>query len=204
MAGKTKKCRRTRSSVTPDLQIQSALGLLTPQPDRRDECERDVKRALDIIKLETTAGVVGSKKYKIALRSFQQVLERAEISRKNLIGLELMWTEEGDGEDLLPLGFNQWIAYCERQLGPQPRRRLHDIHARRAGNPKYLAAYWAKDLLVHWGHEASIRRGGRWAKLAAVLYGDPEADLYHVLSWFRRQRVMRPSLSYRRPRTGSE
>jgi hypothetical protein len=201
MARKTKKRRRTRSFVTRDVQIQSALELLEPQPDRRDECERDVKRALRIIKLETTAGVVGSKKYKIALRSFQKVLERAEAARKKLIGLERMWTEEGDDEDLLPLGFNQWIAYCERQLGPQPRRRVHD---RRAGNPKYLAADWAKDLLVHWGHEASIRRGGRWARLAAVLYGDPEADLYHVLSWFRRPRVMRPSLSYRRPRTGSE
>jgi hypothetical protein len=196
-----KKRGRTRSFVTRDVQIQSALELLEPQPDRRDECERDVKRALDIIKLETTAGVVGSKKYKIALRSFQKVLRRAEAARRNLIGLERMWTEEGDGDDLLPLGFNQWIVYCERQLGPQPRRRLHD---RRAGNPKYLAAYWAKDLLLHWGHEASIRRGGRWARLAAVLHGDPEADLYHVLSWFRRPRVMRPSLSYRRPRTGLE
>jgi hypothetical protein len=182
--------------MTREQQIQDSLRLLAPTPERRDECEREIKRALDIIKLESTTGVIGSKQHKLAIRDFEKALRRVKTARRNLIGPERGWTEEGDDEDLLPLGLDQWIAYCEEE-----RARPRPQSFRRAGNPKYQAVYWAQILLRNFGHQAGKTRGGEWAQLAAILYGKPDADLYSILLRFRP--FIRPSL-HRRPKTGSE
>jgi hypothetical protein len=81
--------------MTRDEQIKSALELLDPPPGRRDECERSISSALDYIDREATAGVIGSKKYKIALGRFEKSLKGAENARRKLIGPERQWIERG-------------------------------------------------------------------------------------------------------------
>ena len=141
--------------MTREQQIQSALELLAPELDRRDECERSINSALDIINLETDHGVIGTKRHKLALERFKKTLRKAEDARNKLLGPERAWTIEGNGEYLLPLPFEQWIAYCEQQLVS---RRPRLGASRRTANRKYHAVYWARSLLHDWGHRASKPR----------------------------------------------
>jgi hypothetical protein len=168
--------------------MQSALRLLAPPPERRDECERSINMALDVINREATAAAVGSKKHKAALRRLQDSLRRAEIARRKLLGPEREWSERGHADEgLPPLALAPWMAYCERQL-PWPRPRSF-----RRSDRKYHAVERADCLLQDWGHPAGITRGGKWAKLAAVLYGDPQADLFGIMRRLRVRRFIFPS-----------
>jgi hypothetical protein len=182
--------------VTREQQIQAALRLLAPEPERRADCERDINRALNIIEREANAGGNLTKKHKKALRSLEGALRRTVAARR---ALERHWTTEFGGEHLPPLALDEWIAYCQQQCAlPRPRR------FRRTANPKYHAVDQAERLLRDWGQQdrISVTRRGRWARLAAVLYGDRRADLYNHLQRYRP--FIHPSMTLRRLKTGLE
>jgi hypothetical protein len=166
--------------MTRDQQVHAALRLLNPDPERRDECERAINEALDWIARQTLVGQIGSKRHKAALAKFHAALRRTELARNALLGPERQWTEAGHA-DLPALPLSPWIEFCEQQLA-QPRTRW----GRKFANARYYAAWEAKSLLQQWSRRRiSQTRGGPWAKLAAILHGQPRADLFRTIQRFR-------------------
>jgi hypothetical protein len=48
-----------------------------------------------------------------------------------------------------------------------------------------MAVAAAYDLLKWWGHKAPVTRGGKWEKLAKILAGDRDVDLFDHLREFK-------------------
>jgi hypothetical protein len=166
---------RGRAAVTRDQQVQAALRLLSPDPERREECERAINEALDWMARETHDAILSTRKYKAVLERYRKALARLELERNALLQLE-----RGIGS-APPLDLNPSKMYCDAQLR-QPPARL----ALRLANPKYYAAWQARNLLQEWSRRRITKtRGGPWAKLAAILYGDQRADLFRNIQGFR-------------------
>ncbi len=149
-------------------QINKALDLINPPPDRRDECRRDIERALDIIAGGERAVVVTAGITKKKLRAHSAALRRLQITSTGIIPAITRRVIDR------AVDFDRcWTGESEPSRGwkpPPPGLKERD------------AVQLARDLLVIWDRRAwlTVSRKSNWYKLAVVLYGEPR-DLYRQL-----------------------
>jgi hypothetical protein len=155
--------------MTRDQQMRAALKVLAAPRDQLGAYKEEIDDALNIVEVEVTND--GSKEWvtkktKGKLRSFRAALRRVQAAH-NALPAQVKFFAFRD------LDFEKQIAVCDRLLAKpsgQPKR---------AATKQRLAAREARGLLMRYGHKVSVTRGGKWCELAAILYGDEMADLYH-------------------------
>jgi len=175
----------SRPSCTREQQVQAALKALTPPPEQCDHFRRRIETALKSIEIETHLARVGSKATKAALRRLQSSLWRAENAYQAVVKLDPEIANTPQQLDLKP-----WLTLCEERL-----------EQRRGMSRQAHAVQWAAMLLDECCHKLSKTRTGRWARLAASLFGDPRANLYYDLRRYR-PRLWRGGHIWRRPISG--
>jgi hypothetical protein len=156
-------------------QVEAALKLIDPPPDRRDQCRGHIEymlgEASDDLK-RARAGAKEWKAYHLALRRLLVTHDRLEAT-----------------------GWGGWIerAAIERAIDattPEQYRRERarsEAYADFAGSEQACAVALAHDLLTQWWNNDDLittTRKGPWWRLSAILYGDPDADLYRYLRAF--------------------
>ena len=121
--------------------------------------------------LDLSSGRYGTltKGQKIAARQFAKALKNLESALKSAdLSMDLRLGFPMDGID-----FKEWQARAE-EAAKTP------LRATGPTNPaKNIAAQKAAQLLEAARIPVSSTRGGKFCKLAAILFGDPEADLFY-------------------------
>jgi hypothetical protein len=162
--------------MTPEAQVEAALKLLEPSFEKKAFCEGWITTALaavDADKQQTRHEKdVASKIARLDLKTYRAAIKRAQRAfwslpegmRKKLGLLAAL------EQTALP-DFAALIAVCDRALPSQL--------ALRAEFDRYSSATWAWNVLVAMGEQPTATRGGKWAKLAAILYGSKDDDFFH-------------------------
>jgi hypothetical protein len=159
------------NKLTRDQQIRAALKLLPPNYD--PYCEGFIGFILDTIDRATVAGRVGTKPYKHTVERFRSALTRAENVQSALAELDLAVKADDQSLDL-----KGWQRFCDQRLGMPP-------HPHSQARREALAVQWAAVLLRQFRQPLNKSRNRTWAQLAAVLYGDPDLDLFHYLTTYQ-------------------
>lgn len=157
-------------------EIRAALKLIKPKASSRDDCIAEIAYSLDLISVElanlsatiintTKKGKSATSKVAAALRRLQTALNNPDLDLR----FELFFPHSE---------IDKWLAVCD-EIKTTPTREA------RSTDPKHLlAAREALSLLSGYAPDRdkaiATTRGGRFCKLAAVLAGDPDADLHHV------------------------
>jgi hypothetical protein len=161
--------------MTRARQIREALDLLAPAPDRRDECRRDVEHALDVmastmravevIKAERAAFRKTGRAYH---RAFERLLaaSKAHARAGGALAIKIARLEE-------TIKFStQWEAKVSRAM---PKGAIAERQA----------TALAYNLLRQWDRPTPTTSDGVWHNLAAILLGDPDANLFRHLREFK-------------------
>jgi hypothetical protein len=168
------KLRRLTRTET----VASAVKLLTPALEHREQCRADVNALLDecdrIAKSRHEHRLIGSKSTKKAVKQFSAALKRLRIAADNLPpGLaSVIWASNAfaeimEGADEMAAVFAQW----GESRGGKPRREA---------DRQRLAAQSALQLWRGYTPEPpNTAKKGKFCQLAAVLFGDQRADLQH-------------------------
>jgi hypothetical protein len=145
-------------------QILEALRVIRPRD--RDRCRADVERTLDAIDEETAVekepSLAVSKAAKAKARVIYKALRNIERTGVTVIS------------DL-----QKHIDVYDAIL-KQPSKRL-----KRPAVRQLLAAVGAQSLLLDYDGNLSATRSGQWDKLAALLYGEPSANMFRYLRELR-------------------
>jgi hypothetical protein len=175
--------------VTRDQRIRWGLRLLNPPAVRRDKCKRRVAMAIDFIEQEkhqlTEARDTQSKSARRASESYDRALRRAQVAFKNLtpavkqrLQLSRMLCLELD--EPRHLNFQKELDAVQVLLNWPARKQARDIRVPMA------AVQLAENLCLQFGHKPTLTRRSIWPGLAAILCGDPKADLLeHCRRWRR-------------------
>jgi hypothetical protein len=165
--------------VTRDEQITAALELLAPPPRDRAECLHDINVALDSIDFNAAAArsfkLTRSKAGKKKLGTYRAALRRVQAAYRALDPAVRPWLS-------LPQGIEREIAIADDLLAQQSRRSGGSDASRNEA-----AVREAHNLLKWRGYEVACTRGGKWARLAAILAGDQDLDLYDHMLDFRQR-----------------
>jgi hypothetical protein len=165
-------------------QVKAAIKIIGPAD--REACEKLLKTALDFIDMDAADSQrekdVASKDARKALAAYRAVLARARVAHQKLPAgmkqcLAMLGRINGDPAHR----FDDHIANCDRTLDV-PREYPFDF-------VKLSAAGWASYVLQNLDMKTSATRGGKWVKLAAILYaGDKSIDmLHHCRQWKQRR-----------------
>lgn len=173
--------RRSATRMTEDKQIKEACKILGGL-----QAEEQVKFALAAINVESAAtewtDVEEAKSTKGTLKSLRAAIKRAIDLRKALPDTfrEIHFRD---------LDLERHVETCDRLIGARrPQGAANDFQ--RGTKRKRLAAREARALLRKFARpeSESTTRGGSWCRLAAILYGDKDADLYHQVCAIKRLR----------------
>ena len=157
-------------------QIRELLELLAPAPDLRDECRRYIERALDVMD-STKRAAAAIKAQRAATRqsgrSYQAALERMlAVGRAHARSGGALAVPIAELEHTVAFAA-AWDAGFARALPPR-------------GIAERQATALAYNLLWQWDRPAHKSRGGTWYRAAAILLGNPDADLYRYLCEFQK------------------
>lgn len=157
--------------MTREQQIRAALKLPAPSRHDRAKCQKDVENALDImadvsstIEIITTQRSMAASKVK-ATPAYHRALLKLRTVHRAVFGAKDAAIENA-------------IAAIDGRAAPLLQlARLNTI-----GIEQTVAAKLAYGLLKQWGNKKiTTTRGGPWHRLAAILYGDEDADLFQYL-----------------------
>lgn len=164
--------RRSATRMTEKEQIKEACKILGGV-----QAGEQVKFALAVINVESAAtewtDAEEAKSTKETLTSLRAAIKRAIDLRKALPDT-FRQIHFGD------LNLERHLKTCD-QLIAAKKPRGAAIALQRGTRRKRLAAREARALLRKFGHPQSATRGDNWCRLAAILYGDMDADLYHQI-----------------------
>ena len=158
-------------AMTRQEQIDAVFELLAPTPEQRAEREHDLTETFGRIERETafmrahralgSKGKGGVERYLAALRRVQNTHRELDPSIRPWFSL--------------PEGIDREIARANAltNQSPSPIRNRTLVHR--------AAVRAAHDLLVWWGYEPATTRHGGWDKLAAILAGDRDLDMFDYL-----------------------
>jgi hypothetical protein len=151
---------------------KNALELIRPRPAQRTQCEHAVERAIQHIEadkaLEKFSTPTLSADLKKRCRSVAKKLRAVEVS--NLVSGSFREQARRERETLEILA---------NRLRARP-----GGHRKKAA--KQVAVHVAHRLLTNFGsHPPKHTRGGAWEELAAILYGERDADLFDYLTAHR-------------------
>jgi hypothetical protein len=156
--------------MTRDQQLKTALQVLAPPRDRREECVKGIVDALNTIQSVTEHRTANrnwaSKGTKDKIKIFLAKLKALQAALNNL-------PPPYQGLALRGVDLKEEIAACERWRAPSFGK------PKRTANKQHLAAFEARELLQRYGHPITTTKTGQWCKLSAILFGDPSANLFH-------------------------
>jgi hypothetical protein len=166
--------------MTHEEQISESLKLLAPPRGRRNECRRDIERALNYVESTSQAvhthKVFGSKKGKADLRHYIKALRDVKTAYGRLHSAIKPWFSLSEMAYIVgqPTVIDREISKAELFLArPSPPPQPDAIRAK-------AAVPIAHSMLGWWGHKVSVTRGGKWEKLAKVLAGGQTAVFEHM------------------------
>jgi hypothetical protein len=154
----------------PDMVVRGAVRLIGPPLERRDECKDMVRRA--IVECSESGNSITTVRWVSPSRDKREAANRLhEVLRRLRVVLFKDTNLDQDLRLLSPDQIDDWLKQA-KAAGAETGKPIQ-LKARR----KLIAAAQAIDLLEHFGKEISAQKGSPLCRLAAVLYGDPEADL---------------------------
>ena len=172
-------------AVTRDQQIRKALELLAPSPRERGECQYEIGLALDRVGRGAAAArsfrVANSRKARRDCRRYRAALRRLQNAYNSLDPAIRPWfsLSEGYAAEKLTVIARE-IAKTKAFLDwPSPT-------LRRDASRNKAAVAAAHDLLEWRDQKVTVTRGGKWARLAQILAGDPPVGLFDHLREFKR------------------
>ena len=151
--------------MTRDQRIRAALAALEC---RDDECRRRVERALTAVDVITGEAVaiekLGSKENKLKVKALRNALARVRVTYNAL------------PKDVLPvnlsnLDLKKHVAACDDYI------RLPTNATKPTALKQRQAAAIALHLLHQYGKPILASHRSKWCRLAAILYGKPNAHL---------------------------
>ena len=154
--------------MTREQQISAALLLLGNAGCDKTYIVSEIEMAIDTIGvLAASQSTLPSKAQRLATRQLLHALRRSVVAAKRLAKLDIRWA-------LFPIDLSAFIARCERELIRPARAPVRTAHKQK------LAVKEALGLLLKYGTQRDVRisRNSRWHQLAAVLFGNTEADLF--------------------------
>jgi hypothetical protein len=170
--------------MTRDRQITVAMQILDPKPRLRERCRAQIVDALDIVdrmgEQQRVAARAATKRSSQAWRSYHRACLRLQATRAALE--RAGWTHFGC--------IDPWDIECDLSFAdPNEENWKRDTWRPPPETKAHSATRLARWLLDHWGVETALGRKSPWARLAAALYGDLNADL------FRQMRIVQSELA---------
>jgi hypothetical protein len=182
--------------MTRDQQIRQALVLLAPPPAEREECKHEIRLALDMVKNNAAVArsfrAFGSKQ-KGGLERYCAALRRLASALRTLDPTIRPWFSFADPN------------YDAGQMIEEEIKKVTEFLNRPSVAPSRnacwnKAAVAAAYTLLTWRQQkTAITRGGKWEKLAKILAGNQNVDLFDHLRKFRKS----PSLKIEKFRLDS-
>jgi hypothetical protein len=175
-----------------DQQIRKALNLLAPPAKKRAECRADVESALDVVEMFGKGDKVFQAERSAAANRARDIFHKTIC--KALREYDAM-VKAGFGSPREGRLYLRWLAM--RTAPPRkhvtysllsPKKPIPDVIPDGAGlsagsGKKTRATEDAHWLLTKWsgGTKIVTTKSGTWHRLAAILYGDEQADLFQYL-----------------------
>jgi hypothetical protein len=155
-------------TMTREQQIDEARKLLKPPADKADRCSEHIREWLGYVECARRAAETTPKEkreYSAALANLCAISRTKKGVR--LIGQELLDRAVAiDKKTSSP----SWIANIMGDSAPPPPLQ-----------PRDFAAVGAYELLKCWGHKPTTTHGGKWEKLAAILFGERGTNLHRQI-----------------------
>jgi hypothetical protein len=153
--------------MTREQLIKRAMKLVAPPASEHADCQAQIERALEVVE---SAGrdAEHSKITKKARGAYSAALKRLLIETRAIAAA-------GGALAMLPSVIEGAVAFDNMwSAGWRPHSRW---------KKQEWAAALAHHLLAQWRPEEKIvaTKGKKWHRLAAILYGDPDDDLYRQL-----------------------
>jgi len=173
--------------MTREQQVKAALKLSKLRRNRHEAARAIIENALDIMgstsNLHRMVKLCRSKAVTEARGAYYRALRKLQIAHKALLA-----TGSGMVGDLEHASIENAIAAFEARGEPV----RYELYPDAAGRwTQGFAVALAYELLMHWWSSdefISTTRKGSWWRLSAILYGDPDADLFRHLCKFKPER----------------
>jgi hypothetical protein len=159
--------------------LSEALALIRPELDRREECERQVLLAVEVIKAGFSPGRGSPAVERGRLRRLAAKLKAVE-----LLGADTLWPDFIDDAKRQRLAIEEYASKLDRWKS-KPR-----------SEARHFAVHEAHKLLQTFGsRRPTVTKGGPWHDLTAILHkaagGSRNADLYDYVRGYRLDRKQR-------------
>jgi hypothetical protein len=166
--------------LTPEQKqaVTNALVVLAPAQATRDQCRSDIEDALENVDWEGVEPKPYSKKTKLVVAALVASLMKARNLHIKLEPLD----DYGIMSPLDLRHLNEQIAFYEEWLAERP-----DGPHRKSAKQK-AAVKEARALVMKYckkKKEYFGRRKNKWWKLSAILFGDPQPDLFRHMRAFK-------------------
>ena len=152
-----------------DQQVRAACKLLAPSSDQREKCKNEIAAALNRIEFSTKLGIFNLGLSSKEIRAVEKLiveLRRAKTAYISLSKHDHIPDVKIDFDGLIER-YKKWLA--QQSVAPRHRTSI-----------KQQKSVWeARVLMWQWGHPARTTRNGKWCRLAAILYGDEEIDMFN-------------------------
>lgn len=196
--------------MTREQQVPAALKLLAPPASERAACRANIENMLDVIDSfgegDKVFACARSEATTKALTAYHDALGRLRTTYKAVLatggGRPLRRAADGSWRELLTLADIDFLIEASK---PPPKQVVYSVLSPRKGRPlpamlpdgavlrhgagkPTKATELASELLERWckGEKIVTTKGKKWHKLAAIMYGDPKADLFQYLRLVRR------------------
>ena len=171
-------------SVERSSQIRRAFKLVNPVAADRVLCEKWIGMALDAVAMEREGQIgraaVFSKQARHHLEGYRRAVRRTQVAYRRMPerlkkDLSIVVAIHGGAE----IAFDAHVGGCDSVLG-RKNKRASALTKKQIDWVKLEAAAWASNILEKFrGQPAPVTQGGDLLKLAAILYGDARANLFH-------------------------
>ena len=167
--------------ITRERQIQLALAIL--KPTDRDKGRADIVATLDIVDSLTAVSqndaFLSSRSGRLKVQALQRALKQVRIAYEALPDTGRANSVRARVGDI---DLQKHLDACDAILKSPPSRRTSYGGKLSPANRHRLAAGCSHYLLLQYNIPQTVtRKKGAWYRLAAIVYGDPEADLFTYL-----------------------
>jgi hypothetical protein len=168
--------------MTRDEQITAALAELAPPRARRDQCRRSIALVLDWVDRQCKAVNINkffvSKRGKAQIRRYRDAWMEVQAAYDAFDPSIVRWFSLAEVASIegIPTVVDREIEKADHLIKPSPRPKRDAVRAKAA----VRAAY---SLLVKWGHQPAVTRGGKWEKLSQILAGGPIYVFEHMRTY---------------------
>lgn len=165
--------------LTHEQQVRKALNELKPSQDTKALCKTDIEAALDTIEWDGLDPKPNSKKIRVAVRRLLNRLEQCKSEYEKLQKLDHAHAHElmrgAPDLDVHIETYKEWLS----EDSPPPRK---------SAAKQKAAVKEARALVLKFckrKQDASATRKNAWHRLAAILAGDDQLDLFNHMRELR-------------------